>query len=142
MILDHNRRGQRRCFALLQAVLVFIGDLQVMTEKTVASDADLSVCRDRRSVVDEGVIAYRDMRSFMGHDLDRHDGADQANTSSEFYIAASPKMNAAVETYRKGYGGLSTHSHLSIEDCCGEMGIANHFEYFASGTHWMCSDKA
>jgi hypothetical protein len=31
-------------------------------------------------------------------------------------------MNAAGETYRRGCGGFSTHSHLSIEDCCGEMG--------------------
>jgi hypothetical protein len=48
------------------------------------------------------VIAYRDTRSFMRHDLNRHDGADQANTISEFHITAGPKMNAAVETYRRG----------------------------------------
>jgi hypothetical protein len=59
---------------MLDAMLVPINDAQVVTKQAVASDADLSVCRDRRSVVDEGVIAYPDMRSFMGHDLDRHDG--------------------------------------------------------------------
>jgi len=52
-----------------------INDAQVMTEQTVAADSDFSVRGDRRAVVDEGVLAYRNMRTFMGHDFDRYNGA-------------------------------------------------------------------
>ena len=56
-ILDHNWCGGQRRLTLLDAMLVPINDAQVVTKQTMASDGDFSVCRDRRSVVDEGVIA-------------------------------------------------------------------------------------
>jgi mannose-6-phosphate isomerase-like protein (cupin superfamily) len=118
-------------------MLVPVNDAQVVTKQTMASDADFSVRRDGRAIIDEGVIADRNARCRMRHDLDRHDGAYQANTFSEFHITASPKLNAAIETYRKGNGGLPAHSHLSIEDGRGKMRIANYFEDLANGTHWI-----
>src|SRR3954463_15817 len=74
VILDQNRCG-RRYLTLLEAILVPINDAQVMTEQTVAADSDFSVRGDRRAVVDEGVLAYRNMRTFMRHDFDRYNGA-------------------------------------------------------------------
>jgi hypothetical protein len=64
---------------------------------TAAPNADLLGCGDRYAVVDEGMIAYRNMRSFMGDDFDRHNGADQTDATSEFHISTSP--NAPVKSH-------------------------------------------
>ena len=75
VILDQNRCGRRRYLTLLEAILVPINDAKVMTEQTVAAHSHFSVRSDRRAVVDEGVLTYRNMRTFMGHDFDRYKGA-------------------------------------------------------------------
>ena len=113
VILDHNRCG-RRYLTLLEAILVPINDVQVMAEQTVAADSDFSVRGDRRAVVDEGVLAYRNMRTFMGHDFDRYNGAYQGNTS-KFHISTSPEINSTVEAYRPWQSCFSSNFKLSVE---------------------------
>jgi hypothetical protein len=47
VIFDDNWCGWRRYLTLFDAILVPIDDKQVMTQQTVAADADFFVCRNR-----------------------------------------------------------------------------------------------
>jgi hypothetical protein len=116
VILDQNWCGRRRRVTLFEAMLVFVHDSQVMTKQTVAPDANFSVRSERRAVVDEGVLAYRDMRSLMGHDFDRYDRAHQANAVSKFNIPTSSEINPTVEAHRPRHSRFSAKFELSVEE--------------------------
>lgn len=65
MIFDDNRRGRWRHLSLFYTVLVPIHNPQVVAKQTVATNADFLVGRDRHPVVDERMIANRNMRTLV-----------------------------------------------------------------------------
>jgi hypothetical protein len=75
VIFDDNWCGRRRHLTLFHAMLVPVHDKRVMTQQTVAADLDLFVCRNRRAVVNERMIAYRDASTFVRDEFDRDDVA-------------------------------------------------------------------
>lgn len=56
VIFDHNWYGRRHT-TLFNAMLVSIYDPHVMSQQTMAPNFDLLICRNRRAVVDERLIA-------------------------------------------------------------------------------------
>jgi hypothetical protein len=75
VIFDDYLCGWRHHLTLVHAMLVPVHDKQVMTQQTVAADLDLFVCRNRRAIIDECVIAYRYASSFVRNKFKRNDVA-------------------------------------------------------------------
>jgi hypothetical protein len=97
MIFDCNRRR----FSLFEAMLVLINDAQVMTQQTMAPNFYLLVCGNRCAVVNESVIAYRNMRAHVRNDLDRDNVPHHANTVSEFHVSTCLEADATIKSYRQ-----------------------------------------
>jgi hypothetical protein len=76
VIFDDNRRRWWHRLTPFDTMLVVVEDKRVMTQVAVASDFDLFVCRNRRAVVNEGMITYRDAGTFVGYEFYRDNVAN------------------------------------------------------------------
>jgi hypothetical protein len=75
VIFDDYLCRWRHYLTLVHAMLVPVYDKRVMTQQTVAADLDLFVCRNRRAVIDERVIAYRYASAFVRNEFKGDDVA-------------------------------------------------------------------
>jgi hypothetical protein len=75
VIFDDYLCRWRHHLTLVHAMLVPVHDKRVMTQQTVAADLDLFVCRNRRAVIDERVIAYRYASAFVRNEFKGDDVA-------------------------------------------------------------------
>jgi hypothetical protein len=60
---------------VFHAMLVPVHYKRVMTQQAVAADPNFFVCRNRRAVIDERVIAYRYASILVTNEFDRDDVA-------------------------------------------------------------------
>jgi hypothetical protein len=118
VIFDHNWCGRRRHITLFDAMLVPIYDTQVMSQQTMAPNLDLLVCCNRCAVVDERMIAYRNMGTLVRNNLDRDNVSHQANAIPKFHISTSSEINATKKSHRQWYPGLTSNTKLGVEKCC------------------------
>lgn len=114
-------------------MLVFIQDANVISKQTVAANSNLLVCCNRRAVVDERMIAYRNIGALERDNFDRDSVSHQAHTNSKFYVAARSEVDATLKSYRQWQSGLAGHSELSFEKCCSQTWVAEHFKNLANG---------
>jgi hypothetical protein len=133
VIFDHNWCGRRRHITLFDAMLVPIYDTQVMSQQTMAPNLDLLVGCNRCAVVDERMIAYRNMGTLVRNNFDRDNVSHQANAIPKFHISTSSEINATKKSHRQWYPGLTSNTKLSVEKCCSQPWVAKHFEDLASG---------
>jgi len=133
IIFNDNWCGRRRHISFFDAMLVFIQDANVMSQQTVAPYSNLLVCCNRRAVVDERMIAYRNIGALDRDNFDRDNVSYQANTNSKFYVTARSEADATKKSDRQWQSGLAAHTELSIEKCCSQTWVAEHFKNLANG---------
>jgi hypothetical protein len=101
VIFDDNWCGRRRHITLFDAMLVPIYYTQVMSQQTMAPNLDLLVCCNRCAVVDERMIAYRNMGTLVRNNFDRDNVPHQANAIPKFHISTSSEINATKKSHRQ-----------------------------------------
>jgi hypothetical protein len=128
VIFNNDRRCGRSQLALFHAMLVPVHDERVMTQQTMAADFDMLVCRNRRAVVDESMIAYRDTSTRVTDEFKRNNVSDQGQALAKFHLAGTFETNATDKPYRKWYSRPSSYLKLRIDERYGKARITNNFQ--------------